>query len=81
TPAIAGAPGDGPGSLKIDLSRLFGAPSAIELAAQERDVELLKDGRSAVGLSIGIPRRQAGKAASEKDDLDKLMDELDSLEI
>jgi NAD-dependent dihydropyrimidine dehydrogenase PreA subunit len=81
TPAIAGAPGEGPGGLKIDLSRLFGAPNAIELAAQERDAELIKDGRSAVGLAVGIPKRQAGKAASEKDDLDKLMDELDSLEI
>jgi NAD-dependent dihydropyrimidine dehydrogenase PreA subunit len=81
TPAIAGAPGEGPGGLKIDLSRLFGAPNAIELAAQERDIELVKDGRSAVGLTVGIPKRQAGKAASEKDDLDKLMDELDDLEI
>src|SRR5215470_3797655 len=66
TPAIAGAPGEGPGGLKIDLSKLFGAPSAIELAAMERDVELVKDGRAAVGLSVGIPRRQAGKAATEK---------------
>src|SRR5215468_4946752 len=81
TPAIAGAPGDGPGGLKIDLSKLFGAPSAIELAAMERDVELVKDGRAAVGLSVGIPRRQAGKARAEKDDLDKLMDELDSLDL
>jgi len=81
TPAIAGAPGEGPGGLKIDLSKLFGAPSAIELAAMERDVELVKDGRAAVGLSVGIPRRQAGKAATEKDDLDKLMDELDSLDL
>jgi NAD-dependent dihydropyrimidine dehydrogenase PreA subunit len=81
TPAIAGAPGEGPGGLKIDLSKLFGAPNAIELAAMERDVELVKDGRAAVGLSIGIPRRQAGKEATEKDDLDKLMDKLDSLDI
>jgi NAD-dependent dihydropyrimidine dehydrogenase PreA subunit len=81
TPAIAGAPGEGPGGLKIDLSKLFGAPSSIELAAMERDIELVKDGRAAVGLSVGIPRRQAGKAATEKDDLDKLMDELDSLDL
>src|SRR5262249_47835609 len=80
TPAIAGAPGEGPGGMKIDLSKLFGAPSAIELAAMERDIELVKDGRDAVGLSVGIPRRQSGKAAAEKDDLDKLMDELDSLD-
>jgi NAD-dependent dihydropyrimidine dehydrogenase PreA subunit len=81
TPAIAGAPGEGPGGLKIDLSKLFGAPNAIELAAMERDIELVKDGRAAVGLSVGIPRRQVGKAATEKDDLDKLMDELDSLDL
>ncbi|MCI0660857.1 MAG: ferredoxin family protein [Acidobacteria bacterium] len=81
TPAIAGAPGEGPGGLKIDLSKLFGAPNAIELAAMERDIELVKDGRAAVGLSVGIPLRQAGKLKTEKDDLDKLMDELDSLEL
>jgi NAD-dependent dihydropyrimidine dehydrogenase PreA subunit len=81
TPSIAGAPGEGPGGLKIDLSRLFGAPNAIELAARERDAELIKDGRDAVGLTIGIPKRQAGKSSSEKDELDKLMDELDDLEI
>ena len=66
---------------RLNTARLAPTPSAIELAAQERDVELVKDGRSAVGLSVGIPRRQSGKVASEKDDLDKLMDELDSLEI
>jgi NAD-dependent dihydropyrimidine dehydrogenase PreA subunit len=81
SPAIAGAPGEGPGGLKIDLSRLFGAPNAVELAALERDVELVKDGRSAVGLTVGIPKRQVGKAAAEKDDLDKLMDDLDNLDI
>ncbi|HEY8459251.1 MAG TPA: ferredoxin family protein [Blastocatellia bacterium] len=81
TPAIAGAPGDGPSGLKIDLSKLFGAPSAIELAAMERDIELVKDGRAAVGLSVGIPRRQANRAVAEKDELDKLMDELDGLDL
>jgi hypothetical protein len=51
------------------------------MAAMERDVELVKDGRSAVGLSVGIPMRQAGKEKTEKDDLDKLMDELDNLDL
>lgn len=81
TPAIAGAPGEGPGALKIDLSKLFGAPSAIEMAALERDTELVRDGRDAVGLTVGIPKRQAGKPAHEKDDLDRLMDELDDLSL
>jgi Pyruvate/2-oxoacid:ferredoxin oxidoreductase delta subunit len=81
TPEIAGAPGGALGGLKIDLSRLFGGPNAFELAAQERDTELVRDGREAVGLSVGIPKRQAGKPAGPKDDLDKLVDELDALDI
>ncbi len=59
--AIAGAPGEGPGGLKIDLSKLFGAPSAMEVAAQERDVELVLDGREAVGLTVENPKRQANQ--------------------
>jgi hypothetical protein len=66
--------------LKIDLSKLFGAPTAIELAAQERDTELVADGRDAVGLSVGIPKRQAQEKAQPRDDLDDLMDGLDRLE-
>ena len=44
------------------------------IAAQERDRELVADGRDAVGLTVGIPKRQTGKIAQPKDDLDKLMD-------
>jgi NAD-dependent dihydropyrimidine dehydrogenase PreA subunit len=80
TPAIAGADGEIAG-LKIDLSKLFGAPSAIELAAQERDVELVADGREAVGLSVGIPPRRPAAASGPRDELDDLMDGLDRLEI
>jgi len=81
TPAIAGAPVAGPSGLKIDLTKLFGGGDALALAAAERDTELVKDGRAAVGLSVGIPKRQASKPQGPKDDLDKLMDELDALEI
>jgi NAD-dependent dihydropyrimidine dehydrogenase PreA subunit len=81
TPAIAGSPEGIAGGLKIDLSQLFGAPSAIEIAAQERDTELVAVGREAVGLSVGIPKRQAGKEQGPKDDLDKLMDQLDDLDL
>jgi NAD-dependent dihydropyrimidine dehydrogenase PreA subunit len=80
TPAIAGADGEVAG-LKIDLSKLFGAPSAIEIAAQERDVELVRDGRAAVGLTVGIPKRQAGKETQPRDALDDLMDDLDNLDV
>src|SRR5437667_1934682 len=81
SPAIAGAPVGNIGGLKIDLTKLFGGGDAISIAAQERDRELVRDGRDAVGLSVGIPRRQADKPQGPKDDLDKLMDSLDALDI
>jgi Pyruvate/2-oxoacid:ferredoxin oxidoreductase delta subunit len=83
TPAIAGAPVGYISGLKIDLSRLFGgeAKDALAQAVNERDRELVNDGRSAVGMTIGIPKRQAGKPQEPKDELDNLMDELDKLEL
>jgi NAD-dependent dihydropyrimidine dehydrogenase PreA subunit len=81
TAAIAGAPVGAVSGLKIDLTKLFGGGDALSMAAQERDVELVKDGRQAVGLTVGIPKRQAEKPQEPKDDLDKLMDALDDLEI
>jgi NAD-dependent dihydropyrimidine dehydrogenase PreA subunit len=68
TPAIAGA-AVGTGSLKVDLSKLFGAPeeqdSQRELAARERESHL---------------QRSQGSQA-DRDDLDKLIDELDDLDL
>lgn len=82
--AIAGA--DGPiGNLKIDLSRLFGGDDSektpLELAVMERDTELVADGRTAVGMQVGIPKRQPDKQSIPKDDLDDLMDGLDDLDL
>ncbi len=83
TPAIAGADTGVVGGLKIDLSRLFGAEAgdALGTAVLERDRELVNDGRNAVGLSVGIPKRQEGKPHGPKDDLDRLVDDLDNLGI
>jgi NAD-dependent dihydropyrimidine dehydrogenase PreA subunit len=81
TPAIAGAPVGQVSGLKIDLTKLFGGGDAMTIAAQERDRELVADGRQAVGMTVGIPKRQEGKREQPKDDLDKLMDDLDALEI
>ncbi|MCE9604510.1 MAG: ferredoxin family protein [Planctomycetia bacterium] len=81
SPAIAGSPEGDAGSFKIDLSKLFGAPNALEQAALERDVELTAVGRAAVGLTVGIPKRQPAKSVAPKDDLDKLMDRLDDLDL
>lgn len=85
SPAIAGADVavEG-GGLKIDLSRLFGAPeageTAVDAAVRERDEQLLLAGRSAVGTAVGLPKRQV-EPAGEKDELDNLLDELDSMDI
>ena len=81
TPAIAGAEGGPVEDFKIDLSKLFGAPSALEMAVLERDVELVADGRDAVGATIGIPKRQSGASTKPRDALDDLMDGLDALDV
>jgi Pyruvate/2-oxoacid:ferredoxin oxidoreductase delta subunit len=81
TPAIAGAAVGSISGLKIDLSKLFGGEDAISIAAKERDRELVNDGRQAVGLTVGIPKRQDDKPKGPKDDLDNLMDALDALDI
>ena len=81
TPAIAGAEGGGATDFKIDLSKLFGAPSPMDMAIMERDTELVADGRDAVGASVGVPKRQCGQPAKPRDDLDDLMDGLDSLDV
>lgn len=78
TPAIAGAEVGEVSGLKVDLSKLFGAPTALEMAVMERDVELVADGRDAVGMAVGLPKRQSEKPAS-RDALDDLMDGLDNL--
>jgi len=81
SPAIAGADTGAVGGLKIDLSKLFGGDvaDALSTAVSERDRELVNDGRDAVGLAVGIPKRQAGNDGRPKDDLDRLVDDLDSL--
>ena len=82
SPAIAGAPVDA-GALKIDLSKLFGAPddgkSAEELAVAERDEQLRAAGREAVGDSVGVPKRQP--VDEPRDELDDLIDQLDELDV
>jgi NAD-dependent dihydropyrimidine dehydrogenase PreA subunit len=86
SPAIAGAPVDA-GGLKIDLSKLFGAPDEGEDAAaaaiRERDEQLVLAGRQAVGTSTGLSERLAAgrQPAGQPDQLDHLLDELDSLDL
>jgi NAD-dependent dihydropyrimidine dehydrogenase PreA subunit len=81
TPAIAGS-SDAAASLKIDLSQLFGAPadgkSAEEIAALERDEQLIAAGREAVGVA---PRRSESREKTERDELDDLVDQLDDFDV
>lgn len=81
TPAIAGASGEVT-SLKIDLSKLFGGEEKdpLALAVAERDAELVADGRDAVGMAVGVPKRQTSKS-QPRDDLDDLIDGLDALDL
>lgn len=90
TPTIAGSP-EVAGNLKIDLSLLFGAPDpgapgaekATEVAAHERDEQLLLAGREAVGIEVGMPKRHSAAESQHepKDDLDRLIDSLDDLDL
>ena len=88
TPAIAGSM-DAAASLKIDLSQLFGAPadgkSAADLAALERDEQLVMAGRQAVGGPDDRATRSKQSVATtepdEPDELDDLVDELNDLDL
>ncbi len=86
TPAIAGAPVDS-GGLKIDLSKLFGAPDdgedAAAAAVRERDEQLVLAGREAVGTSTGLSERLAAgrEKTTQPDQLDDLLEQLDALDL
>lgn len=97
SPAIAGAPVEAGTSFKIDLSKLFGAPDRNEdpaaAAARERDEQLILAGRAAVGRD-SLPAQNdlktsngQGKSSEgtlpvkPKDNLDSLLDELDTLDL
>src|SRR5690606_17077025 len=79
--AIAGAD-ELAANLKIDLSKLFGAPdsgkSAVDMAILERDEQLLAAGKAPVGAEVGLRPRKPDAPAVERDELDDLLDELDS---
>ncbi len=76
SPAIAGG-AIGDSGLKIDLSQLFGAPSAQEVAARERDEQLMLAGRTPVGQI----QRERDEVAAERNELDDMLDELDAMEL
>ncbi|MCM2374466.1 4Fe-4S dicluster domain-containing protein [Aporhodopirellula aestuarii] len=84
-PAIAGAETEGDEGFKIDLSQLFGAPATgddpIATAARERDEQLLLAGRGTVGIDERLKKRQASRQNQPKDELDRLVDSLDEMDL
>ncbi len=75
-PAIAGDPEASAQGLKLDLSQLFGGAQPADLAAAERD------------RALAEKRRQEGQTPSDqttgptaKDELDRLVDEVDELDL
>ncbi|MDG2408747.1 MAG: ferredoxin family protein [Pirellulales bacterium] len=82
SPAIAGS-ADVAAALKIDLSKLFGAPEgdAVDIAVRERDEQLSIAGRDLVGDAVGISRPKLPATDTEPDDLDRLIDQLDALDL
>lgn len=84
-PAIAGAETEGDEGFKIDLSQLFGAPAGsddpIATAARERDEHLLLAGRDTVGIDEQLKKRHAERNNEPKDELDRLVDSLDEMDL
>jgi len=76
-PAIAGDAGASREGLKLDLSQLFTLASPAELAAAER--ELARKEQQAAAQPSGPP--PSPPAATDKDKLDRLVDETDKLEL
>ena len=78
SPAIAGEDGE-IGSLKIDLSSLFGASSALEIAMQERNSELIKDGHDALNANAASQADTPCTLPQNPDELDDLIDRLNNM--
>jgi NAD-dependent dihydropyrimidine dehydrogenase PreA subunit len=75
-PAIAGDANASLESLKLDLSQLFAGINPAEMAATERDRALAeRRGQESDGSTV------SGASPGRKDDLDRLVDELDDLEL
>ena len=82
TPAIAGS-NEVAAAIKVDLSKLFGAPEAeaVDVAIRERDEQLLLVGRDIVGDTVGVSREKSVAQEEAPDALDQLIDQLDALDL
>jgi hypothetical protein len=73
-------------SLQLGVSRKRDIPSIPPGPSRQRVRNRTRrkptaNGREAAGMSVGIPKRQANRPQEPKDDLDRLMDSLDALDI
>jgi NAD-dependent dihydropyrimidine dehydrogenase PreA subunit len=80
-PAIAGASGAGRVKIKLDLSQLLGASEALQLAATEKAAALEHAGLSSVGKTKTKSKRPGVKKRKARDELDRLVDELDDAKL
>ncbi len=84
TPAIAGELRE-TGGLKLDLSSLFGAAEGLsndlDVAIRERDEHLLSAGQRPAGKTDPVPKPRASETGARGEDLDKLIDRLDALDL
>lgn len=84
TPAIAGELRETSG-LKLDLSSLFGAAEGLlddlDVAVRERDEHLLIAGQRPARKADPVPKLRASEAGSRGEDLDKLIDRLDAMDL
>ncbi len=67
--------------MKIDLSQLFGKPSDLDTAAQERDEHLRLAGREPVAAATRHAPRGTSAPPAPRDELDDLIDELDQMDL
>jgi hypothetical protein len=72
SPAIAGDSEASPDGFNLDLVQLLGSASVAELAAAERDRALAEKAKA---------DKSEPKSAAENDDLDRLVDELDGMDL
>jgi Pyruvate/2-oxoacid:ferredoxin oxidoreductase delta subunit len=77
TPAIAGTADGLIGELKMDLTHLFGGAEAVQQAVQERQHAMKKEGQEAETKD----KTPLPDSTRERDNLDKLIDAVDELDL
>jgi len=81
TPVIAGAPGDMPDVVSLNVPGASGGIGASGQAAQGPVVQLTVGGRAGAGVTPGDSPPPAEREPAQRDKLDKLIDEFEDLDL